>query len=556
MVDLERQSASAGNPKQAPNPGRGGSSRGRAAVIGAGFGGLAAAIRLQAAGFSTELFEARDKPGGRAYVYEQDGFIFDGGPTVITAPPCLEELFEVAGKRMADHVELLPVSPLYRLVWSDGDSIDYTSDTERMLEQIRAQYPGDEKGYLEFVEYSREVFGRGYEDLADEPFLKFWDMVRVAPQLARLRADRSVYAAVSRFVKHEHLRQALSFHSLLVGGNPFETSAIYTLIHYLERHWGVFFPRGGTGALVRALVQVFEELGGKLHLSCPVDGIELVRNPHGGPSAGALHRLGAGGQAPRDFDVVVSNADVHHTYANLYGSESAAKPMQRKLERMDWSMSLFVLYFGTDIDYRGAVAHHTVLFGPRYRELLREIFHGKELPEDFSLYLHAPTETDSSLAPPGCGNFYVLAPVPHLGKAPIDWDTTAEAYADRLLEALEAQLPGLRQHVVTRRWLTPVDFRDTLRSYQGSAFSCAPTLTQSAWFRPHNRDSRIPGLYLVGSGTHPGAGVPGVVNSAKATAKLILADYPEQSSESSSIGSERPSTERALGEGSAGGTDR
>lgn len=520
MVELDSQTPVGSD--ATPRASRPAGHRGRAAVIGAGFGGLAAAIRLQAAGFQTELLEARDKPGGRAYVYEQDGFVFDGGPTVITAPPCLEELFELAGKIMSDHVELLPVDPLYRLVWDDGEVLDYTGDSDRMLEQIRAKYPGDEAGYLKFVEYAREVFGRGYLDLADEPFLRFWDMVRVAPQLAKLRADRSVYAAVSRFVKHEHLRQALSFHSLLVGGNPFETSAIYTLIHYLERHWGVFFPRGGTGALVRALVELFEGLGGRLRVSCPVERIELLREGRPRPQ----HRVHAAGETPEDFDVVVSNADVHHTYSKLYGAEPAAKPMARKLERMDWSMSLFVLYFGTDIDYRGAVAHHTVLFGPRYRELLREIFHGCELPEDFSLYLHAPTETDPSLAPPGCGNFYVLAPVPHLGNAPIDWETAAEPYAERLFEALEIHLPELRQHVVTRRWLTPADFRDTLRSYQGSAFSCAPTLTQSAWFRPHNRDSRLPGLYLVGSGTHPGAGVPGVVNSAKATARLVLADYP------------------------------
>ena len=496
--------------------------RGRAAVVGSGFGGLAAAIRLQAAGFETDLYEARDKPGGRAYVYTDKGFVFDGGPTVITAPPCLEELFAVAGRRLADYVELIPVEPLYRLEWSDGDSLDYTADQERMLEQIRARYPGDEQGYLRFIEYAKEVFGKGYTELAATPFLRFWDMVRVSPELVRLRADRSVYGAVSRFVRHEHLRQALSFHSLLVGGNPFETSAIYTLIHYLERNWGVYFPRGGTGALVRALVRVFEELGGRLHLSTPVRSIEVVgeRRPAGRP----VHRVTTEGGV-RDVDVVVSNADLHHTYAKLYSDVPEAARMQRKLERMDWSMSLFVLYFGTDRTYKGEIAHHTVIFGPRYRELLRDIFHGSELPEDFSLYLHAPTETDPSLAPEGCGTFYVLAPVPHLGNAPIDWETVAPAYADRLLEALEAQLPDLRRHVVTRRWLTPHDFRDTLRSYQGSAFSCAPNLTQSAWFRPHNKDQRIPGLYLVGAGTHPGAGVPGVVNSAKATAGLVLQDF-------------------------------
>jgi phytoene desaturase len=345
-------------------------------------------------------------------------------------------------------------------------------------------------------------------------------MVRVAPELAKLRADRSVYATVARFVKDEHLRQALSFHTLLVGGNPYETSAIYTLIHYLERQWGVFFPRGGTGALVRALVKLFEELGGELKLSSPVRKIDLVDSEHrvlyAGPNGG-LHE--------QSFDVVVSNADLRHTYADLFRSEPRARPMQKKVEKLDWSMSLFVLYFGTDKLYRDQVAHHSVLFGPRYKGLLDEIFRGHALPDDFSLYLHAPTVTDPSLAPEGCDAFYVLSPVPHLGNAPIDWRTVGPRYADKILGSLEKLMPDLRKHVVTQRFITPETFRDELQSHHGSAFSCAPKLTQSAWFRPHNKDASIPGLYLVGAGTHPGAGVPGVVNSAKATARLIIEDF-------------------------------
>jgi phytoene desaturase len=432
----------------------------------------------------------------------------------------LEELFTQAGRNMRDYVELLGVSPLYRLFWSDGDRLDYTGDSASMLAQIRRQYPGDEQGYLRFVEYSRAVFQEGYVELAATPFLRFWDMVRVAPQLAKLRADRSVYGAVSRHVKHEHLRQALSFHSLLVGGNPFDTSAIYTLIHYLERNWGVWFPRGGTGALVRALVRLLEELGGELRLSAPVRRIEVE-----GRNGSTAHLVTTDARAREPFDLVVSNADLHHTYARLYAGERRAAPMRRRVERLDWSMSLFVLYFGTDRTYAESVAHHSVLFGPRYEGLLEDIFQGSALPPDFSLYLHAPTVTDPSLAPPGCGTFYVLAPVPHLGNAPIDWETAAEPYAARLLQALEARLPDLRRHVVTMRWTTPADFRDELGAYMGSAFSCAPKLSQSAWFRPHNKDDRIPGLYLVGAGTHPGAGVPGVVNSAKATASLVARDF-------------------------------
>lgn len=481
---------------------------GKVAVIGSGFGGLAAAVRLQALGFSVTLFEARDKPGGRAYVYEDRGFIFDAGPTVITAPQCLEELFQAAGRKMSDFVELLPVKPFYRLLWSDGDELDYDGDIGAAIER---RNPGDLAGYQRFVDYSRRAFARGYQDLAATPFLRFSDMIRVAPDLARLRADRSVYATVARFVRDEKLREALSFHSLLVGGNPFETSSIYTLIHYLERNWGVFFPRGGTGALVQALVRLLRELGGELRLSTPVRRIEVRTGKHlvdGEP-----------------FDLVVSNADVHHTYARLYG----ARAKQRSLERREWSMSLFVLYFGA----RGTwpdLAHHTVLFGPRYRGLLNDVFHGDAVPADFSLYLHAPTVTDPSLAPPGDSAFYVLSPVPHLGHAPVDWDRAAPLYADRILESLEQRLlPGLRARIMTRRWFTPCDFERELNAYQGAAFSLAPLLTQSAWFRPHNRDPQIPGLYLVGAGTHPGAGLPGVIASAKATADLIARDFGTRS---------------------------
>lgn len=494
-----------------------------AAVIGSGFGGLAAAIRLQSMGIQTVCFEARDKPGGRAYVYQDAGFTFDAGPTVITAPHCIEELFALNDRDMNDYVELLPVSPFYRLKWTDGTSFDYVGDEDSLKSQIKSINPRDVDGYMRFAEYAKQVFHKGYEELGATPFLRFSDMIRVAPDLLKLGAYRSVYNTVSRFISDEHLRQAFSFHPLLVGGNPMETSSIYTLIHWIERKWGVFFPRGGTGALVQALVRLFEELGGELRLNAPVDSIALVNSANVHNPNNVAHRVTSEGSKSETFDLVISNADIHHTYSKIYAGVPFADHRQKRLEKMQWSMSLFVMYFGTNRRYED-LAHHTILFGPRFKGLLDDIFHGKQLAKDFSLYLHAPTVTDRSLAPEGCEAFYVLSPVPHLGQAKIDWETMAQSYGDAILESLEDHLPGLRASVVTRRHFTPLDFRSELNAFNGSAFSVAPKLTQSAFFRPHNRDLRIPGLYIVGGGTHPGAGVPGVINTAKATVSVVAKD--------------------------------
>ena len=489
---------------------------GPAVVIGSGFGGLACAIRLQAAGVPTTVVDRRDLPGGRAYVYHDAGFTFDAGPTVITAPQCIDELFSLAGRLRGDYVEFIPIDPFYRLLWDDGFRFDYNGDLDATRAEIRRISPADATGYERLLAYTEEVFEAGDTQLAHVPFLHFRDMIRVAPQLVRLKAYRTVFDMVGKFISEPHLQQAFSFHSLLVGGNPFAASSIYTLIHYLERHFGVFFPRGGTGALVSALVRLFEELGGTLRLGFDVDRIET--------GAGQVTAVVSSGGERLPASTVVSNADVVHTYRRLLRDEPRASRRGRSLGRRRHSMSLFVAYFGTKRRYPD-IAHHTVLFGPRYRELLADIFDRGILADDFSLYLHAPTVTDPSLAPDGCEAFYVLSPVPHLGKAPLDWASIGPRYANRILEYLEGRyLPDLRRQLVTLRLFTPVDFEHELNAHLGSAFSLEPILTQSAYFRAHNRDPDIGGLYLVGAGTHPGAGLPGVINSAKATAGLVLTE--------------------------------
>jgi phytoene desaturase len=490
--------------------------RPRAAVIGSGFGGLTLAVRLQAAGVDTTLIEKRDRPGGRAYVYENGRFRFDGGPTVITAPEALNAVFRSAGREMSDYVEMLPVKPFYRLLWEDGCAFDYSNDVEETNEQIGRINPRDVEGYARFRRYAEDVFREGYVKLADVPFLDFWSMIRVSPQLIRLQSFRTVYSMVAKFVRDPHLRQAFSFHSLLVGGNPFSCSSIYTLIHALERRWGVYFARGGTGALVDAYVRLFRELGGELRLDCPVERIRT--------SNGRVTGVDCADGFAGDFDAVASNADVVHTYGELLRDDPAAQAAARRLRRRRFSMSLFVVYFGTTRRHP-ELAHHSVLFGPRYRGLLDDIFRNGTLAEDFSLYLHAPSVTDPGIAPDGCEAFYVLSPVPHLGKGAIDWKSEGPRYRDRILDYLEQRyIPGLGGDLEEVRIFTPEDFRDILHAHHGSAFSLEPVLTQSAWFRVHNRDDRIGGLYFVGSGTHPGAGVPGVVSSATATAGLMIPD--------------------------------
>ena len=485
----------------------------RIITIGSGFGGLAAAIRLLQQGHDVVMVEQRDKPGGRAYVYEQDGFTFDGGPTIITAPWLLRELFERSGRRPEDYITLVPIDPFYNIRFEDGTVFRYTGDRAQVVAEIERVAPGDVAGYLRFADATEAIFKAGMA-LIDTPFVKAVDMLRVVPELVRLRADRSVAAFVNSYIRDPRLRQVFSFHPLLVGGNPFQSSSIYALIHTLEQQWGVWFAMGGTGAVVRALVRLFEELGGTLHLSSRVEEIVV--------DAGTRRATGvrlAGGEVLA-ADAVVSNGDVADTYMHLVPGAMRRKNTDRRLERLRYSMSLFVIYFGTDRRYDD-VAHHEILMGPRYEALLHDIFTRKSLARDFSLYLHRPTATDPSLAPPGCDSFYVLSPVPHLG-GDTDWATAAGPYRDTIIAYLEQRyMPGLSQHIVTERVIDPRHFRDTLSSHLGSAFSVEPILTQSAWFRPHNRSEDIANLYFAGAGTHPGAGIPGVLASGKIVANMI-----------------------------------
>ncbi|WP_118858236.1 phytoene desaturase [Sphingomonas mesophila] len=484
-----------------------------AAIIGSGFGGLALAIRLQSAGIATTIFEARDKPGGRAYYWEKNGHVFDAGPTVITDPDCLKELWALSGADMADDVTLVPVSPFYRLNWPDGTNFDYLNDDSELARQIEELNPADVAGYRRFLDYSAGVFQEGYVKLGAVPFLDFKSMLAAAPALARYQAWRSVYSMVSSFVKNDKLRQALSFHTLLVGGNPLTTSSIYALIHKLERDGGVWFPLGGTNRLIAGMVRHFERLGGTLRLDDPVTRIAA--------SGTRVNGVTTRGGFTGTFDAVASNGDVVRTYDLLdhkRGPRAAAR-----LRRKRFSPSLFVVHFSADGDYPD-VPHHTILFGPRYQGLLGDIYGGK-LADDPSLYLHHPNITDPSMAPPGKSTFYVLAPVPHLGHSDIDWATAGPAYVTRILDILEQRmLPGLKANLGEVFHFGPLEFEAELDAHLGSAFSLEPVLTQSAWFRVHNRDDKLPNLYFVGAGTHPGAGIPGVVGSAKATAGLMLQD--------------------------------
>ena len=521
----------------------------KAVVIGAGFGGIAAALRLRARGYAVTLVDKQAQLGGRAAVYKRNGYVFDAGPTVVTAPFLFDELFELFGKRREDYITFVPVYPWYRIQFADGSKFDYGGTLEQTLAEIKRVSPGDEAGYLKLLEHTKQIFDVGFTQLGDVPFQTLGSMLKCAPQLMRLGNWRTVYQMASKYIKSEKLRRVFSFQPLLVGGNPFHTTSIYSLIQYLEREWGVHFAMGGTGAIVNGLERLMREEGIEIRLGVEVrqirvgstplrqvlrdarpelevaargadhlDVVELVETKR---RASRVHGvdLPLGGFIPAD--VVVCNADASGAHKRLLAPEYRPSWPDKKIEKLAFSMGLFVLYFGTTRQYPD-VAHHTIILGEKYKDLLHEMFDLKQLePSDFSVYLHRPTATDPSMAPAGCDAFYVLVPVPNL-QGGQDWAKIGDDYRDRVVAYLErTHLPGLSACITEDFYVTPNHFRDELNSLHGAGFGIQPTFTQSAYWRFHNKSDDVAGLYFVGASTHPGAGMPGVLMTAKVLERVL-----------------------------------
>jgi phytoene desaturase len=485
-------------------------------VIGGGFGGIAAALRARKKGYAVTLIDRCPRLGGRAQVFERAGFKHDAGPTVLTAPFLFEELFALFGQSLHDHVKLVPLKPWYRFEFSDGNHFDYGGTLEDTLAEIRRINPDDVEGYRRLLEQSKKLYDIGFTKLSDRPFHSMAFMFAQIPHLARLGAWRTVWQMVCRYLKSDYLRQAFSIQPLLVGGNPFDTTCIYGLIHFLEQAHGVHFAMGGTGALVDALGTLMVEQGVEIKLNTTVT---ALTNQNGHIKSVEIETAEGQRESLR-CDYVISNADPVHLYKDLLPKQATKWTARFKADRWRKSMGLFVLFFGTNTQYP-KVAHHTIWMGPRYKELLDDIFNRKVLADDFSIYLHRPTATDPSFAPEGGDSFYALVPVPNL-QADIEWDKTGQILADRVIDALgERTLPGLREHLVDQFFMTPVDFKDRYLSPDGAGFSVSPIFSQSAWFRFHNRGEGPANLFLVGAGTHPGAGLPGVVSSAKVVDRLL-----------------------------------
>ena len=483
-----------------------------ALVIGSGFGGLAAAVRMCAKGWRVQVLEKLNEPGGRARGMHVEGYTFDAGPTIITVPFLLDELWNLAGRQLADDIELRLLDPFYRIRFDDGDHFDYSGDPERMRDEVLRIDPTAGPGYAAFMAEADLCYELGFEALGCQSFVGMGDLFKAVPAMIRMKGWRSLHTMVATHIKHPKLRQALSLQSLLIGGNPFSVTCVYSLINALERRFGVHWAMGGTGALVSGLVDLIEDMGGSLRTGAEVSRIDV----HHGRAIGVT--LATGETIPAD--IVVCNADTAWTYKNLIDPQYRKVWTNAKVEKGKYSMGLFVWYFGTNKRFDD-VPHHMMLLGPRYKALLTDIFKNHHLSDDFSLYLHRPTATEPAMAPAGCDTFYVLAPVPNL-QSGTDWAAHAEPYRAAIAKALEETvLPALSEHLTVSFMTTPQDFHDNLLSYQGAAFGLEPLLLQSAWFRPHNLSEDIQNLFMVGASTHPGAGIPGVLMSAKALETVL-----------------------------------
>jgi len=481
-------------------------------VIGSGFGGIAAALRMRAKGYEVDLYEKLDQLGGRARQFNQNGFIHDAGPTVITAPYLFRELFEIFGEEIDDFINFIPLDPWYRFRFHDGSFFNYGPNQDELLEQIKAFEPKDVNGYLKMLKHAEKIFELGYLKLADQPFHKLSSLIRYTPDIIKLKGYQSVYQFVSTYLKHPNLRQAFSIQPLLVGGNPFNTTSIYALIHALEKKWGVFFAKGGTGEIVSQLKMLMERKGINIFLNSEINKIVTSQQKVDGivNSKGDFYKT----------DYLITNADPIYTNNHLIDNKKISLHNKFINKTAKHSMGLFVLFFGTKVKYEN-IDHHTIWMGPRYKELLSDIFDLHKLADDFSIYLHRPTATDTNFAPIGCDSFYALIPVPNL-KGNIVWEDEAPAFIKSIIKALEqTMMPKLTETICESFYMTPENFLQDYNTPFGSGFSIAPLFRQSAWFRTHNKDDLYQNLFYVGAGTHPGAGVPGVLNSAKVIDKLI-----------------------------------
>ena len=482
-------------------------------VIGSGFGGIATALRLKAKGHQVTIIEKHPDLGGRARVFRKDGFVFDGGPTVITAPYLINELFELFQKDPKDYIQLSPLKIWYQFIFEDKTKFNYSGDETEMKSQIEKLSKKDVRGYEKLVTFTKKIFDKGFTELADVPFDKPFVMLQQLPALLKLKSYKSVYSLVSSYIQNEKLRRMLSMHPLLVGGNPFTTTSIYGLILYLEKKWGIHYSMGGTGNIIKGFEKLMNEVGINIIKNSEVNKIISEKDKITG--------VQINNQTNIDADNVICNADPPAVYEKLLNKKNNNSFLFNwKKNRMEYSMGLFVYYFGTKKKYEN-VEHHTIKFGNKYKEHLIDIFDKKKLNNDISYYLHRPTATDKSMAPDGSDCFYVLVPVPN-NQSKIDWDTEGEKMKNLVVDKMEQDLmPNLKDNIIADFYLTPDYFEKELNTKHGSGFSIQPKFTQSAYFRFHNKSEIYNGLYFVGAGTHPGAGVPGVLSSAKVLDKIL-----------------------------------